>query len=186
VSRDTGDVLKTVKLERRPGTNKFGFAYGPGVFYLSAFGQKDARKDMIHELDAGAGKVLRSFELPTVSDCTSVTRVGRRLFVCDGWGGGTWVIELDRPDVRPYKTYIAVGMPDYLSSDGETIWATGFMAPVLAHTNADGDLLDWGERPFGFAPTAWNGRELWAFDPREKRICQIEKTQSGKALMPGN
>jgi len=182
LSCENGQVQREVKLEARPGTNEFGFAHGPGVFYLSAFGKKDKRQDMVHELDAASGKVLRSFELPTVSDCTSVTRVGRRLFVCDGWGGGTWVIELDRPDVRPYRVYIAVGMPDYLSSDGKTIWATGYMAPVLAHTNPDGDLLDWGERPFGFAPTAWDGEHLWALNAPERCVSMIEKTESGKEI----
>ena len=45
-------------------------------------------------------------------------------------------------------------------------------------------LLDWGEKPFGDSATGivWDGRNLWALDAGEKRICIIEKTETGKQL----
>ena len=41
-----------------------------------------------------------------------------------------------------------------------------------------------GERPFGSATNgiAWDGRNLWALDTEDDRICIIEKTESGKEI----
>ena len=48
----------------------------------------------------------------------------------------------------------------------------------------NGPLLDWGEKPFGIATAgiAWDGKNLWALDAKNKRICVIEKTESGKEI----
>ena len=45
-------------------------------------------------------------------------------------------------------------------------------------------LLDWGDRPFGDAlrGIAYDGENLWALDNRNKRICIIEKIESGPEL----
>ena len=74
-------------------------------------------------------------------------------------------------------------MCDYVTGAGDEIWALSSWAPALARTNLAGDLLDWGERPFGFrSPIASDGHHLWAVDDKDKRICIIEKTESGKEL----
>jgi len=54
----------------------------------------------------------------------------------------------------------------------------------MVRLDMEGNLLDWGERPFGFNPVAWDGERLWALDPKSKRIHQVEKSESGRALKP--
>ncbi|MHC4561400.1 MAG: hypothetical protein ACYS8X_01355 [Planctomycetota bacterium] len=182
ISPTDGSVIKTLEFGPVPGLNAFTLAAGDGVFYVSAFGHKDERPDhrrpdAIHEIDATTGKVLRKFDMTRTGDITGATRVDRRLFACDGWGGGVWVIDLDNADAKPTQTFanVAAGMPDYMASDGETIWAVEFMAPSLVKSTSDGKLLDWAERPFGLNPVAWDGKDLWALDPGNRRVCLIEK-----------
>ncbi|KKO11392.1 hypothetical protein LCGC14_0018730 [marine sediment metagenome] len=188
ISPTDGAVIKTLEFGPVPGLNAFTLAAGDGVFYVSAFGHKDERPDLrrpdaIHEIDAATGKVLRKFDMTRTGDITGATRVGRELLACDGWGGGVWVVDLDNPDAELTQTFdrVAAGMPDYLASDGETIWAVEFMAPSLVKSTSDGKLLDWTERPFGLNPVAWDGKNLWAFDSDNNRICLIERASADEA-----
>ena len=73
-------------------------------------------------------------------------------------------------------------MPDWLASIGDDIWATDGWAPAIVRTNLEGELLDWGEKPFDWPPIAWDGDNLWAIDREHKRICIIEKTESGREI----
>ena len=66
-------------------------------------------------------------------------------------------------------------MPDYMSNHGDDIWCVDWFSPSLVRTNMAGDLVGWGERPFGFEPVAYDGKNLWALDTKYKRICLIEK-----------
>ena len=61
-------------------------------------------------------------------------------------------------------------------------WQTGETATANDVPNAR--LLDWGEVPFGNAlrGIAQDGQNLWALDADEKRICIIEKTESGQEI----
>jgi len=180
ISPEDGRVLSRLTIESIPGHHHMTLAAGDGVFYLSSFGEKDVRTDTVHEIDAATGKVIRQFPLPRTTDITGATRVGRQIYACDGWGGGVWIVDLDDAEAEPEQTYAAVaaGMPDYMASDGETIWAVGFMAPSLVKSTPDGKMLDWAERPFGFQPVAWDGKNLWALDPDNKRICLIERASA--------
>jgi hypothetical protein len=175
VSQTDGRVLKTVKLTRKPGMNHHGFASGDGKLYISAFGEKGKRSDMVYEVDAETGEVMREMPIPATNRATGNARVDGKLLVADGWEGGVWVIDLDRPEAEPARTWLAAGMPDYMASHGDEIWCVDWFAPVLVRTNIEGELLDWGERPFGFAPVAWDGEHLWALDPENSRICVIRK-----------
>ena len=183
ISPEDGRVLDRLTVEPIPGLHHMTLAAGEGVFYVSSFGHKDGPTDAVHEIDAVTGKSIRHFSLERTSDITGATRVGRQILASDGWGGGVWVIDLDNADATPQHTYeaVAAGMPDYLASDGETIWGVDFMAPSLVHSTSDGKLLDWGERPFGFQPVAWDGEHLWALGPDNKRICLIERASTDEA-----
>ncbi|MHC4985526.1 MAG: hypothetical protein ACYTFO_05150, partial [Planctomycetota bacterium] len=183
ISPEDGRVLNRLQLELIPGMNHFTLARGDGVFYVSSFGEKEVRQDTIHEIDAVTGEVLREFPLPTATDVTGATCVRGKIYACDGWQGGVWVIDPNDPEAEPYQTYelVAAGMPDYMASDGETIWAVGFMAPSLVKSTPDGEMLDWAERPFAFQPLAWDGQNLWALDPGNKRICLIERADPAEA-----
>lgn len=61
-------------------------------------------------------------------------------------------------------------------------WQPGEMATANDVPNAK--LLDWGEVPFGDAlrGIAHDGQNLWALDSKTRRICIIEKTESGQEI----
>ena len=44
------------------------------------------------------------------------------------------------------------------------------------------ELLDWGERPEGASGLTWDGQNLWMLDAKNRRLCIIEKTESGKEI----
>ena len=64
-----------------------------------------------------------------------------------------------------------------LAATPEGVWHTDIFAPAIIKSDAEGKLLDWGERPFDghCAGLAWDGENLWALDGQNKRICVIEK-----------
>jgi hypothetical protein len=75
------------------------------------------------------------------------------------------------------RVFLGSGMPDYITAHGEEIWGVDWFAPAMVRSNMRGELLDWGERPFGFSPVAWDGERVWALDPEGQRICQVERTR---------
>ena len=111
------------------------------------------------------------------SEALNVCKIGNRLIFGDGWSGGAKVLQLDNVDAGPERMLLPVAMPLYLCAYGEEMWAVGCWSPFIVRTNLRGELLDWGERPFGRNPIAWDGEHLWALDPDQKRICRIEKAE---------
>jgi hypothetical protein len=109
------------------------------------------------------------------SEALNVCKIGNRLILGDGWSGGTKVLQLDDIDAAPEHILVPVAMPIYLCAHGEEMWSVGYWSPFIVRTNMRGDLLDWGERPFGHNAIAWDGQNLWALDPGRGRICIIEK-----------
>ena len=73
-------------------------------------------------------------------------------------------------------------MPFFAAGYGKAMWVVDALSPALIKTDLDGAFLDWGEKPFGNQDIAWDGKNLWALDSKNKRICIIEKTKSGKHL----
>ena len=76
------------------------------------------------------------------------------------------------------------------------VWFDGWDQPMLIKSDRNGwRLLDYGDRPFA-GPTdffshpgpgycdgmAWDGSQLWALDARNRRLCVIEKTESGREI----
>ena len=70
---------------------------------------------------------------------------------------------------------------------GKDLWHTDEWAPYLFRSDLQDHLLEFTEQPFlrgtGDLPTvrgiAHDGRNLWALDDKNKRICVIERTESG-------
>ncbi|MHC5053846.1 MAG: YncE family protein [Planctomycetota bacterium] len=183
VSEEDGSVIKTLKLEGRPGRNHFALAEGDGSFWLSAFAdKKQNRPAAVVEFDAETGKVLRDIPLAVTNDPMGIAKVGSKLLVGDGWAGAAWLIDLEEPGAEPPVNRVAASMPDYMSSHGDDIWCVDWFSPSLVRTNMAGDLVDWGERPFGFEPVAFDGENLWALDSRYRRVCMLEK--SGDERVP--
>ena len=130
---------------------------------------------MVYAVDAETGAITQEMPLATTNRATGNARVDGKLLVADGWEGGVWVMDLDKPDAEWEHAWLAAGMPDYMASHGDEIWFVDWFTPVMVRTNMRGELLDWGEKPFGFNPVAWDGEHLWVLDAKEKRICAIEK-----------
>ena len=183
VSPTDGKVLKTVKLTKKPSLKHFGFGAGDGTFFLVGVVGKEW-KCTVYEMDVETGKVVREMPLSKPIPAAAVVKVEEKLLVADGWEGGVWVVDLNKPDAEPQRARIAATMPDFMASHRDEVWAVDCWAPAIIRTNLDGDLLDWGEKPFGFNPVAWDGKRLWALDPKNDRICQIEKSESGRGLKP--
>ncbi len=73
-----------------------------------------------------------------------------------------------------------------MATDTDSIWYIDLLGPVIIRSkpHEDGCIIDWGEKPFGEDTTgiAHDGKNLWVLDNKAKRICVIEKTESGKHL----
>jgi hypothetical protein len=173
VSPDDGTVLKVINLARKGAG--FGFAASEEFFYVTKPMPDGTGESPVYELSIETGELVREMTLRGSDDILSVGKVGRKLVLGDGWQGGVWFLNLDAPDAEPEHRYLATGMPDYLSTYGDDIWCVDWLAPSLVRTNTQGELLDWGERPFGFNAVAWDGEHLWALDPEHRRICMVAK-----------
>ena len=178
VSPADGSVLVSVQIRKPPGLTHFGFAPSNDVFYMTAHSKKGAGTDRVFAVDRTSGEVRQQIALPTRGDATGTARVGDRLIVADGWGGGVWVVDLEAPDKEAVRIQLASSMPDYLTASGNEIWGVDWFAPVMVRTNMNGDLLDWAERPFGFNPIAWDGQDLWVLDTSNRRLHLIERNTS--------
>lgn len=177
LSPEDGSVLRTVQLPRQPGMTGFGFAASDGAFHMTAVGKRDERPPVVYEIDADTGEIARELTLNSPNDAIAVVALNGQLLVGDGWEGMAWLVDPADSQAEPQHTRLASGMPDYMTSDGQVIWALDGMAPALVKTNLHGELLDWTEQPFGFNPVAWDGEHLWALDPENSRICLIEKAR---------
>lgn len=171
VSPEDGTVLKTVTLAARGG--RHAFAATDEAFY---FVTPDDSGSPVHEIDSETGEIRRKMILKD-SEALCVCKLGNRLVFGDSWSGGAKVLRLDDVGAGPEHILLPVAMPLYLCAHGEEMWAVGHWSPFIVRTNLRGDLLDWGERPFGHNAIAWDGQNLWALDPDQKRICMIEKAE---------
>ncbi|MAF12088.1 hypothetical protein CMK11_16715 [Candidatus Poribacteria bacterium] len=169
ISPEDATVLRRVKLPVL-GSQQ-AFAATGDAFYSVAPGDAGST---VHELDMETGEVRWRFTLRD-SEAVSVCKVGDRLVFGDGWSGGAKALRLDDTDADPENVLLPVAMPLFLCAHGDEMWAVGHWSPFVVRTNMRGELLDWGERPFGRNPLAWDGHVLWALDREHRRICVIEK-----------
>jgi len=179
VSLEDGTAQKTVRLAKK-GLG-LGFAASEGFFYTTTPMPDGTEESPVYELSIETGELIREMALHGSDDIISVAKIGRKLVLGDGWRGGVWLLDLDDPNAKPSHRYLATSMPDYLASDGESLWCVDWFWPVLVKTNLTGEILEWGERPFGFNAVAVdNDGNLWALDSKDKRVCMIERSGSGR------
>ena len=71
--------------------------------------------------------------------------------------------------------------PISLTAEPGAVWHFDFWAPAVIKSDLQGQLLDWGEKPFAgeVHGLAWDGERLWALDNEANRICVIEKSILG-------
>ena len=124
-----------------------------------------------------SGDVLTERALDQVHDVGAVAEADGRICVADLWVPGVWVFDADPRAPGRYRQ-LAGPLPGALSGAAQGVWHVDLWASAVIKSGPRGELLDWGEAPFGpsTAGVAWDGRRLWALDGAKKRICALAKS----------
>ena len=120
--------------------------------------------------------VLNRIPHPDWVQVFDFARVDGELWVSDGFNGMVVRRKADNPE----KTYfLTLGGPQPISIAAvpNGVWHIDAFAPIIAKTSSQGKLLEWGEKPFDGRcdGLVWDGKQLWALDNEDKRICVIER-----------
>jgi len=184
ISSTDGEVLRTIQLPERRGCVAFG-AWDGSLWVLPGDPADDEKT--LFGVSPVTGETLDEIHLKfPVSHYAAIARVSGKVLISDQREGGYWVLGADgngtyHSDVKDVR--LACPMPDFMSASGDDVWTLSRVwFDGIMRTNAQRELLDWGETPFGHAGIAHDGQNLWALDPENKRICLIEKTESGRAV----
>ncbi|MHC4982507.1 MAG: YncE family protein [Planctomycetota bacterium] len=175
ISPEDGRVLRTLKLSQK---NVAGIGWWDGA--LAVTQQEPKRLLKIHP---ETGKVLQTLDLKEVHEMGGVAQVGNKLWVCDAWMPCVWVYDPAKGGKPQYKCLGGPGPLGLAVQDG-SVWHFDWLIPLIIRTDPKAGLVDCGEEPLDHSVRglASDGRRLWALDAKSKRICVIEKTESGKEL----
>ena len=173
VSPDDGTVLKTVKL---PVGHVFGLGWWDDAL---AVAQQEPKR--VLQVDPESGAIGREVSLEKMHEVFGVAQVGGAPWIADGFMWSAFIVHPASPGKERWQV---LGCPTggwgtHMAAAGDGVWHFDCSLPILARSGLDGQLLDWGERPFdGLCDgLAWDGQRLWAHDPTQKRLCVIEKAQ---------
>lgn len=174
VSPGDGKVQKTLTL---PVTDVYGIGWWGGCLAIT---QTNPKK--LLQVDADSGEIKREIVVDK-GDWTWVgaaSEVNGKVWVADRFSPGVIIIDPANTDDRDFKILAGPG-PESFTSMPDGVWHADFWAPVLIKTSYDGELLDWGDQVFerGTAGLAFDGENLWALDGVNRRICVIEKAETG-------
>lgn len=146
--------------------------------------QSDPKR--ILRLDPETGAIREAMDVSFMPAPNAVDEVGGRLWVSDGWLFPGWSLDPHEPVVLtegadPFllprlEPHLAGPLPLDFAATGDGVWHREYWVPLLLKSGPRGELLAWGELPFGDATAgiAWDGERLWALDGRAGRLCQIE------------
>jgi len=164
LSPGDGRELASVRLE-----NCGALAWWEGALATTGTEPKELRR-----VDAGTGEVLLAIPLEFVDWLNHPVVAGGRVLVGDGFNGGVWTVDPERPDERNFRT-LGAPIPLAMCPEGRSIWHADIWAPAIVRSDLEGRLLEWGEKPFGVSGLAHDGERLWALDGGGPRLCAIEK-----------
>ena len=143
--------------------------------------QCDPHPGRLVKLSPETGNIER--EAPVADFCpTGCAKVGNELWVCDNYDSGVYRICTRDMSKQSFMMLAGPG-PVAIAAAADGVWHLEGDS-VLVKSDFDGRLVDWGEKPFGKDTTgiAFDGNGLWVLDNKNKRICLIEKTDSGKEI----
>lgn len=174
VSPGDGKVQKTLTL---PVTDVYGIGWWGGCLAVT---QTDPKK--LLQVDADSGEIKREIVVDE-GDWTWVgaaSEVNGKVWVADRFSPGMIIIDPANTDDRDFRILAGPG-PESFAPTPDGVWHADFWAPTLIKTSYDGKLLDWGDQVFerGTAGLAFDGENLWALDGVNRRICVIEKAETG-------
>lgn len=128
------------------------------------------------KLDPNSGEITRELALPKAEWPHAFAQVDGELWVYDAWHGCNLRVDPRRPEEAQFNAVAGAGHPLAATPDG--VWQMHDFGPVMVKNSFEGELLDWGERPFGDSRgLAWDGENLWALDDANNRICIIERAE---------
>ena len=184
ISPTDGAVLKTIKLPEHRGCVAFG-AWDGSLWVLPGDPQDEVKT--LFRVSPVTGETVEQIRIDfPVRHFAAIAKVSGRVLISDQGEGGFWMLDADgdgayHKDVEDVS--LACTMPDFVSACGDDVWTLSCVwFDGIMWTNAQRELLDWGESPFGHSGIAYDGERLWALDKENKRICVIEKTESGDEL----
>lgn len=128
-------------------------------------------------VDVERGEVLSERALEQVHDVGAVAAIGDGVCVADLWMPGAWVFDTAGGTPGRYRQ-LAGPLAGGLADSGQGVWHLDLWAGALIKSGPKGELLDWGEAPFGrdTAGVAWDGRRLWALDAGRGRVCALARS----------
>jgi hypothetical protein len=169
VSTDDGRVLKTLKLsEEKIG----GIGWWDGALAVT---QNEPKRVLKVEPESGTTLDTIPLESP-FDDFGGVAPVNGKLWVCDLFMPCVWECD-PAGEGKPAFRMLGGPGPQGLAVQDGVIWHFDWLIPLLVGSNANGELVDYGDVPFenDVAGLARNGEGLWALDNQAGRVCLIEK-----------
>lgn len=203
VSPADGSILRTVPLPKGEGPGaEIGWWEGMLV-HTQGVPEPKPRKPESQKLfliDPKTGAVAKELALDWIPRITSATQIndaeyGDKLWLCDPGEGILYYLD-PRTGTHDYGPDVADSNVKRVFPADQGAWSVGWEHGLLIKSDENGwRLLDYGDMPFTGPPDyfshpgpgycdglAWDGQNLWALDARSKRICLIEKTESGKDI----
>ena len=134
-------------------------------------------------LDPKTGEVQRTFELKKMEWIGDPVRVGDEVRVTDHYMAVFRSVRPDKPESLGWR-HPPGALSDRACFAGDGIWHVDAWTPTIIKSSPDGKLLDWGEQPFDAEckALAWDGSSLWALDAKGRRLCIIEKSETGRMV----
>jgi len=169
VSPQDGEVLKRVKL---PVEKIFGISWWDDALAVT---QTEPKR--LLQIDPETGEIKQEVSLDQIGMVTGVTQVDGKMWIGDGFNCEVSIVDPAHPESGVDTLVLGGPGPTSLTSDRNAVWHFDFWAPAIIKSDLNGQLLDWGEKPFdgSVSGLAWDGERLWALDNQQKRICVIDK-----------
>jgi RNA polymerase sigma-70 factor (ECF subfamily) len=170
VSPQDGKVLRRVKL---PVDKVFGIGWWDDALAVT---QTEPKR--LLQVDPETGEIKQEISLDSIYMVMGVTQVDGKMWIGDGFNCVVSIVDPAHPEDGCDTLVLGGPGPTSLASDGNAVWHFDFWAPAIIKSDLNGQLLDWGEKPFDGSVNglAWDGEMLWALDNEQKRICAIEKS----------
>ena len=188
-----GKVTKRLKL---PVENVRGIGWWDGALAVTQQNPKqetwksNAKARTLYQVDPETGEVKTQFPLNRMNNIFSVTQVGKRLMIGDGFLNAAGIFDPAAPG-KPDMCMLGASGTIHLATEGNAVWSTDWLLTNMIFKSdpshrPQAKLLDWGTLPFEGGEGEWedemacqglahDGKQLWALDKRGKRICLIEK-----------